>query len=151
MGRVGRAMWAVGLVAAVAAAKPALARDDDPEREARRHELRQQLRAERERWLAEGRRPGGPWVPPGGAPGGFPGRVHGGFPGAVPGGFPGAGPGAGPAAVPAARSADPTYVPGPGPGPGYGYGAGPGGYGGGHRLSPDERRELRQTLRQHRP
>ena len=133
MGRVRRAMCAVGMVAAVAAAQPALARDDDPDRDARRHELRQQLRAERERWLAEGRRPGGHWGPPG--------RVAGGAPGGLPGGLPGAGPGAGPGA----RLADPAYFPGPGDP------AGRGGYGGGHRLSPDERRELRQTLRQHRP
>lgn len=135
MDRVWQAMCAVGMVAAVAAATPALARDDDPERDARRHELRQQLRAERERWLAEGRRPGGHWGPPG--------RVAGG----APGGFQGAFPGAGPGAMPGTRPAEPAYLPGPGPGAGMGRGE----YGGGHRLSPDERRELRQTLRQHRP
>jgi hypothetical protein len=119
MGRAGRAVCAVGLVAVLAAATPALARDEGPEREARRHELRQQLRAERERWLAEGRRPGGPWGPPAGLPG----------------------------AMSGARPADPAHF----QGPGYGPAPGPGGWGGGHRLSPDERRELRQTLRQHRP
>jgi hypothetical protein len=59
MGRLGRALCGWVLVAAASAAGPALARGDDPERQARRHELRQQLHAERERWRAEGRGPGG--------------------------------------------------------------------------------------------
>jgi hypothetical protein len=130
MDRSGRALWAIGvLVAAGVVASPALARGDDPERQARRHELRQQLQAERERWRGDERGRGG-WPPAAHAPGG----AHAVPPGGAWGPAPGGG-GAGPA---------PGYAPPPG------YGGGPG-WGGGHRLSPDERRALRQDLRQQRP
>ena len=120
MGRSGRALWGCGLLLATWVAAPAHARGDDAERQARRHELRQQLQAERERWRGDerGRGPGGPGAPGYGAP-----------------------PGYGP---PPGYRAPPAYAPSPGAGP-------PPGWGGGHRLTPDERRALRQELRQQRP
>jgi hypothetical protein len=138
MGRAGRVLCGVGvLFATLAVATPALARDDDPDRQARRHELRQQLQAERERWRGEERGRGG-WGPP---PGYTPGGGH----AAPPGGgwAPGHGAG-GPYPTP------PAYAPPPGYGAPPGYVPAPG-HGGGHRLSPDERRALRQELRQQRP
>ncbi len=147
MRRSGRALWGLlGLVVAtVVAAGPALAGDDDPERQARRHELRQQLQAERERWRADGRGPaGGYGIPPGSGYRSYPGF------GAAPGhpGPPGyARPGQGyaqPGRGERPGDAPPAYAPGVQPG-------GPPGWSGGHRLSPDERRALREELRQRRP
>lgn len=118
MGRLVRALCGVGvLIATLVVATPAFARHDDPDRQARRHELRQQLQAERERWRGEERGRGG-WGPAPGAGGPYP--------------------------------APPAYAPPPGYGASPGYAPAPG-HGGGHRLSPDERRALRQELRQQRP
>jgi hypothetical protein len=137
--------WALGVAAWVCIAPAgALARggDDDPDRQQRRLELRQQLQAEGERWRAQ--RPLTPYGP--GAPmpfGHTPAAGHGMAPGFAP--PPGAAPGEG---MPSGRGHG-GYGPAHG-GPGaYGpYGA-PGGAGGwgGHRMSPEERRELRQELR----
>jgi len=94
---------------------------DDPDRQARRQELRQQLEAERERWRAEGGRrgPGGP-VPGHAAPYGR-----------------------GPAQD---GLAPPGYAPAPG-----GWGGDGHGWSGAPRLSPEERRALRRELREQRP
>ncbi len=97
---------------------------DDPERQARRLELRQQLEAERERWRSEGPRRG----PGGHGQGGY---GQGGY----------YGPGAAP---------DGAMAPGQGPGPGAWGGERPG-WGGAPRLSPEERRTLRRELREQRP
>ncbi|MFO0458867.1 MAG: hypothetical protein ACK50I_06555, partial [Burkholderiales bacterium] len=66
MGRVGRVLCGAGvLIATLVVETPALAREGDPDRQARRHELRQQLQAERERWRGEERGRGGGGPPPG--------------------------------------------------------------------------------------
>lgn len=95
---------------------------DDPERQARRLELRQQLEAERERWRSEGSRRG----PGGHGQGGY---GQGGY---GQGGYYGPGP-----------APDGAMAPGQGPGPGA--------WGGAPRLSPEERRTLRRELREQRP
>jgi hypothetical protein len=98
---------------------------DDPERQARRLELRQQLEAERERWRAEGPRrgPGGP--------------VQGGF---GQGGFGQGGHHDGPGPAPDGAMA---------PGSGASGGERPG-WSSAPRLSPEERRALRRELREQR-
>ena len=144
MGRVGRVLCGAGvLIATLVVETPALAREGDPDRQARRHELRQQLQAERERWRGEERGRGG-WAPP---PGHAPGSGY----AAPPGGGRAPGHGAGgPYPAPPAYAPPPGYGAPPGYAPAPGHGGGPG-WGGGHRLSPDERRALRQELRQQRP
>ena len=94
---------------------------DDPERQARRLELRQQLEAERERWRAEGPRrgPGGP----------------------VQGGFGQGGHHYGPGPAP-----DGAIAPGTGA-----WGGERPGWSSAPRLSPEERRALRRELREQRP
>jgi len=113
-------------LAGLVLAGPAHARggpDDDPDRQARRMELRRQLEAERERWRAEPgemrRQRQGFVAPPGYLPGPPPAAAD-----------------AGP------RGDGPMYPAAPGPGA-----ATPGG----PRLSPEERRVLRQELRQQWP
>lgn len=95
---------------------------DDPERQARRQELRQQLEAERERWRGEGARRG------------LGGGAH-------------SGPGA---AYGQGQTADGALAPGYVPGPGGGSGDRPG-WSGTPRLTPEERRALRRELREQRP
>jgi uncharacterized membrane protein len=127
----------------------------------RRQELRQQLEAERERWReqgGDGRQRGQQWQPPGGAAPGYP-------PPAARGHGPGPGYGAdgrGPAgAYGSPGRPGPGYGPSPGwsgSPPGWEGRPGPGGYGGpgpgqwsGQRMSPEERKALRQELRQQWP
>lgn len=147
MGSVRRAVWGMCLVAATSAATPGFARDDDPDRQARRHELRQQLQAERERWRSDVRGPGASGMAPalrGVAPADRPdagagaARGYGGPPGYAPPGH----------ETPrhGVQARDPSSGDAPHGGQGGAYG-----WGGGYRLSPEERRALRQELRQHRP
>ena len=155
---LGRAVWGVCLIAATSAAEPALARDDDLDRQARRHELRQQLQAERERWRSDARGPAAYGATPDArgavpidrpSPGAAPLRGYAGPPGYVgPHGYAPHG------YVPPGHDAPRYGTPPRDPASGYASHGGPGGpqgWGGGHRLSPEERRALRQELRQHRP
>jgi hypothetical protein len=95
--------------------------DDDPERQARRLELRQHLEAERERWRSEGSRRG---------PGGY-----------GQGGYYGPGPAPDGAMAPGQGHRSGGWG---GERPGSGWGGAP-------RLSPEERRTLRRELREQRP
>jgi hypothetical protein len=110
------------LVFLVSASAHARGGADDPEREARRQELRQQLEAERERWRGEGVRRGA-------------GRS----------GHSGHGSAYGPG-----QAADgplaPAYIPGPG-----GRSGDRPGWSGEPRLTQEERRSLRRELRDQRP
>ena len=139
--RTGQA-WVLGVATWVCIAPAgALARgDDDPDRQQRRIELRQQLQAEGERWRAQ--RPLTPYGPGPLMPYGHtPAAGHGTMPGFAPGAAPGEGmpPGRGPGAYGPPHGGAGVYGP-------YGPAGGAGGWGG-HRMSPEERRELRQELR----